>query len=84
MFAGQGSNGQMNSEQSNVLQAKHLLNCTDFDETWRVTSHPCKRYMVLRNMNGLDVNQAIADFNCKFICSQIEIYDLLNMLSFSY
>ena len=83
MFAEQGSNGQMNGEWSNVLQAKHWLNCTDYDETW-IISHYCKRYTVLRNVNGLDVNQAIGDFNCKVICSQIEIYDLLNMLSFSY
>jgi len=35
-------------------------------------------------VNGLDVNQATADSNCKFVCAQIEIYDLLNMISFSY
>jgi hypothetical protein len=70
----------MNSERCNVLQAKHWINCTDFYET----CHSCKRYTVLKNVNGLNVNQAEVDFNCKFICVQIDIYDLLNMLSFSY
>jgi len=36
MLIGQGSNGQMNSERSNVLQAKDWIYCNDYCETWRI------------------------------------------------